>query len=327
MKFSIVIPLYNKAPYIVSTIESVLAQTFVDFEVIVVDDGSTDGSAELAAGIADNRVRLVRQSNAGVSVARNRAIAMANGEWITFLDGDDWHHPRYLATLLEAQKMYPEADTVACDYLVVPPDAALNLTHCWPALTNELSVELITDLPRRWMTGPTLCSDTVAVRATRLAQMQPCFVPGESQGEDLDLWFRLAEQSPIAIAHVPLAARRVGVVGSLSEQNDVSIMQPWVHRMQMRALSGTMTRPQQKSALWFIAQIKVTLARQAVVSSRRLEGARWLLRGWQAANGPRWWLTAMMMVAVPGCVVAKWERWRFHRTTHIIDTASVGSKP
>jgi glycosyltransferase involved in cell wall biosynthesis len=328
MKFTVVIPLYNKALHIENTVQSVLAQTFTDFELIVVDDGSTDGSAALVSSISDSRLHLVRQANAGVSAARNHAIAMARGEWIAFLDGDDWHHPRHLATLLEAQKAFPEADTVACDFLTVPPDANLNLARCWPTLPDEPNVELITDLPRRWMNGPALFTGAVAVRATRLAQMQPCFTPGESQGEDLDLWFRLAEQSPIAIAHAPLAARRVSVAGSLSERHDASVVQPWILRMQTRALSNAMGRSQRKSALWFVAQSKVTLARQAIASNRRLESGRWLLEAWRAAVGWRWWLTAAMMLAVPGSVVTKWERWRVNRVVPMLDTsANVGSKP
>ena len=81
MKFSIVIPLYNKATYIRSTIESALAQSFTDFEVIVVDDGSTDGGAEQVAALTDPRLTLVRQTNAGVSAARNQGIAFLYDYW------------------------------------------------------------------------------------------------------------------------------------------------------------------------------------------------------------------------------------------------------
>ena len=117
MKFSVVIPLYDKAHDITATLESVPAQAFVDFEVIVVDDGSSDGGAELVEAITDPRGRLVRQASAGVSGARNHAISLACDERVAFLDADDWHHLRYLATLANVQNAYPDMHTVAVDFV------------------------------------------------------------------------------------------------------------------------------------------------------------------------------------------------------------------
>src|SRR5690348_9715426 len=85
---SVVIPTYNAAGFIHRTISSVLDQDFDDIEVIVVDDGSTDATASIVETF-DDRVRLIRQSNAGVAAARNRAIAVARGELVAFLDHDD----------------------------------------------------------------------------------------------------------------------------------------------------------------------------------------------------------------------------------------------
>lgn len=90
-KLTVVIPVYNVRRYLGKTLDSVLRQPFGDIEVIVVDDGSTDGSAEVAESYArrNRRLRLVRQENAGVSTARNIAVPMARGEYLTFVDGDD----------------------------------------------------------------------------------------------------------------------------------------------------------------------------------------------------------------------------------------------
>ena len=87
--FSIVIPLYNKGKYIADTLASVLSQTYTDFEVIVVDDGSTDDGASTVKAVADSRVRYYYKDNGGVSSARNYGVAKANGEWIYILDADD----------------------------------------------------------------------------------------------------------------------------------------------------------------------------------------------------------------------------------------------
>ena len=318
IKFSIIIPLYNKAAYIISTLDSVMAQTFTDFEVIVVDDGSSDGGDQLVAALTHPRLRVVRQANAGVSVARNQGITMARGEWVVFLDADDWHHPNFLATLLSAQKTYPEADTVATAFVSVP-DIADQWPPLWAFSETPATFEIITDLPRRWMLGPTFFTSSVAVKTSRLKKMQPCFAPGESYGEDLDLWFRLAEQAPVALAHVPMAAYRVEVMGSLTMTYTTLELPPFFQRMRARALSGAMTAAQRSSALWFIAQQEVTLGRDALVLGKRLQSLRCLVRGRHAASGRRWWLTAAMTLLLPGSLVKIWQRWRIRRMSPVVE--------
>src|SRR6185312_7639068 len=86
---SVVLPLYNKAPFITRALDSIAAQTYRNFEAIIVDDGSTDGSGDIAASYPDPRFRVIRQTNAGPGAARNRGVDEAKGEVLAFLDADD----------------------------------------------------------------------------------------------------------------------------------------------------------------------------------------------------------------------------------------------
>ena len=114
LRVSVVIPLYNCERHIGEAIESVLAQTFKDYEVIVVDDGSTDDSASVVHKFGD-QVRYVRQPNAGVSVATNHGIALSKGELIAFLDNDDVWLPEKLARQVAFLDEHPECGLVNCD--------------------------------------------------------------------------------------------------------------------------------------------------------------------------------------------------------------------
>lgn len=108
MKVSAVIITYNRRAYIERAIDSILAQTVPVNEIVVVDDGSTDGTSDLVASRYGNRVRLIRQKNAGVSGARRRGVLEANGEWVAFLDSDDEWLPERNALLLDAVSRVPQ---------------------------------------------------------------------------------------------------------------------------------------------------------------------------------------------------------------------------
>ena len=115
--FSVIIPLYNKAAYIRRSLNSVLAQSFNDFELIVVDDGSTDESGSIVASYTDPRIRLIRQENAGVSAARNRGVAEAKAAWLALLDADDEYFPNFLEKIHEAIVNHSEIGFVFCNPL------------------------------------------------------------------------------------------------------------------------------------------------------------------------------------------------------------------
>ena len=114
---SIIIPLYNKATTIARALDCVLAQTYQDFEVVVVDDGSSDEGATIVERYTDSRIRLIRQENAGVSAARNRGIAEARGEYVAFLDADDEWMPEFLEEIVALQKEFPACRAQATNYI------------------------------------------------------------------------------------------------------------------------------------------------------------------------------------------------------------------
>lgn len=117
--FSVIIPLYNKAPYVRKTIESVIEQTYKEWELVVVDDGSIDGSGDIVKAIHDNRIRLVRQDNAGVSAARNRGVAESTAPYICFLDADDWWEPTFLEEMARVIERHPNAGIYGTSYYIV----------------------------------------------------------------------------------------------------------------------------------------------------------------------------------------------------------------
>lgn len=118
---SVVVPLYNKVSTIARTLASIQTQTFGDHETIVVDDGSTDGSVEIAERFADDRLRIVRQANAGPGAARNRGIAEARGSLLAFLDADDEWLPHFLERSVASLERYgPEVASITSGYVAGP---------------------------------------------------------------------------------------------------------------------------------------------------------------------------------------------------------------
>lgn len=198
MMYSVIVPLFNKAEFVVAAVRSILAQEIVDLEVIVVDDGSTDGCIQRLSSIFDSRLVVLRQSNAGVSVARNKGIAEAKGSYICFLDADDLWAPDHLTKISELIHKDPSAIAWATGY------SEFNHLHHLPPSLDAISPEGVFscrlnqhDFMLLWSRRPFFCTDSIAVRATTLRELQPCFPPGERLGEDQDLWFRISSRGYI----------------------------------------------------------------------------------------------------------------------------------
>lgn len=199
-KVSVVIPAYNAMTYLPATLESVLGQTFTDFEVLIVNDGSGDRIVEWAEGVTDARVKLISQVNQGVSAARNTGIAHAQGEYVAFVDADDlWE-----ATKLEKQ--------VRC----LDENLDAGLVYTWTALIDSegLPTGRIYASHAQGNVWQQLIEDDMISTGSSTMVRRGCFDvaglfdPSLAFAEDLDMWLRIAWHYPFAVVKEPLTLYR-----------------------------------------------------------------------------------------------------------------------
>ncbi len=201
---TVVIPLYNKEREIEGTLRSVLAQTPLPDEILVVDDGSTDRSAEVVRGVASPRVRLITQSNAGVSAARNRGIAEARGEYIALLDADDQWEPGFLAEIEAMIDEFPGCGLYCTGFRVVGDDGA----YPAPGLQQRGVVEnFFRDSAHRYIAIP-----SVSCIPRRVFDTVGGFPEGMKIGEDLYVWILIARR--YAVCYSPALLVRYSRVAS-----------------------------------------------------------------------------------------------------------------
>ena len=169
-RLSVVIPLYNKAGQIARALDSVRTQTVRDIEVIVVDDGSTDGGADIVQACGDARVRLHRQPNGGVAAARNQGVALSRCPLVAFLDADDAWHPDHLERLWRLRLAHPGAVGWATNYEIVEPDGRRT-----PGVRSETAPHVVLtpeNFYRIALQGSPVCSSAVMVDKEALLRKQ-----------------------------------------------------------------------------------------------------------------------------------------------------------
>ncbi|MGD0711798.1 MAG: glycosyltransferase [Bacteroidales bacterium] len=203
--FSVIIPIYNKALYIAKAVQSVLAQTCQEFELIVVNDGSTDGSLEVVQRFNGSTVRqfkIINQPNAGVSIARNNGVKAAQYDYIAFLDADDWWEPTFLEEMKTLIEEFSSAGVYGCEYYIIKNGkkriAPIGITPTFEkGLINYFKVYVKTLCMPLW-TG------AVIIKKSVFEEIK-CFKPQLKLGEDFDLWFRIALKFPVAFLNKSLA--------------------------------------------------------------------------------------------------------------------------
>ncbi|WP_282136644.1 glycosyltransferase family 2 protein [Seonamhaeicola maritimus] len=187
--FSVVIPLYNKEDYIEHTLKSVLNQSFKDFEIVIVDDGSTDYSFNKALKFKNSQVTLIKQENSGVSIARNNGIELAKSKYIALIDGDDIWYSDHLLELKRQIERFPNAGLYCNNYEVFYKKGISRKAEFNMPLSNDIFI--VTDFFKASITNLVAWTSAVAFEKQKFYDIGK-FDPYLKTAQDLDLWIRFA---------------------------------------------------------------------------------------------------------------------------------------
>jgi hypothetical protein len=293
-----VIPLFNKLPYIKRCLDSVIKQGDLTFEIIVVDDGSTDSGAEF---VADNypQVRLIKQINSGVSTARNKGIAAASSEFVALLDADDFWQPEFLFVIDKLIKKYPQAATFCTHYgFVFDDDVKLNAKIKSVPESDGLIEDYFascfnSDLP--------ITASSVCIRRSLLQQLGG-FPIGMEMGEDQVVWAKLACQAPIAYSSKTCVYYDQSVVDSACHINLITEPAPQVAIYQQMLIVNEVPARLLLSLKQLIHLTIMSCVKNNLVNGKRLLAFKLLL----THSGLRWdkyRLLGFMLLLVPKQII------------------------
>jgi glycosyltransferase involved in cell wall biosynthesis len=188
--FSVIIPTFNRLPFLKKAIDSVLSQSYSNFELIVVDDGSTDGTSDLLATYEDNRLISLYQENSGVSSARNKALNIAKGDFIAFLDSDDWWEDNKLQRTIDYIKDFPRINIFHTEELWYRSGKLLNQKKKHKKPSGEVYIQAL----------PLCCISisTVAIKKVIFNKVG-LFDETLEACEDYDFWLRTTSQYEVKL--------------------------------------------------------------------------------------------------------------------------------
>ena len=214
-KFSIIIPLYNKEKFIENTLKSVLQQSFTDYEVLIVNDGSTDASETKILAFNDSRIQYFYKDNEGASEARNYGIKKAKSEYITFLDADDYWYPNFLEAMFLTIGKFPEQKVFAAAIEIENPKNVIPSSYSIPKSTDCVVVNYF---EASYQEGVIFTS--CAVFHKSVFEAVGDFDPKIKSGQDTDLWIRIGLVYPVVFSF-KILTRYIYDPNSLSKNPDI----------------------------------------------------------------------------------------------------------
>lgn len=294
---SVIIPLYNKETEIDRCLHSVTAQTLSPHEILVIDDGCSDNSVAKVDAIHDERLRLIRQSNQGVSAARNRGIAAATGEGVAFLDADDEWEPDFLKTVAGLSDRLPQAALYATGCSESTDTAGTRGVHRFAGLPDDPAGDLIPDFFASMQRYPPVNSSNTLCRRAIFDEVGG-FPVGEALAEDWDMWTRIALRYPVAyhprieaIYHTS-ASNRAARDRAFSGE-DTALLKT----LQAALAKGDFPYTSRASVERFLARHLLEMAKHTIASGDRTAARRRIRQAWplHGAKGKclRWFVRSL----------------------------------
>jgi glycosyltransferase involved in cell wall biosynthesis len=212
--FSVIIPLFNKEKFIEATLKSVLNQTFIDFEILIINDGSTDNSAPIIKGFDDPRIRYFYKENAGVSSARNDGIEKAQSNYISFIDADDYWYPHFLEEMYKIIQSYPEQKVFSAAIEIETSKKIIPASYSIIKTNDHEIVNYFTASSNETI----ICTSCAAFHKSIFEETGTFDIEVKS-GQDTDMWIRIGINYPVVFSW-KILARYVYDENSLSKNKN-----------------------------------------------------------------------------------------------------------
>jgi len=234
IKFSVVIPLYNKEKEIANTLNSVLNQSYKADEIIVVDDGSTDGSAKIVESFTKKfkEIKLIKQNNMGVSAARNRGIEESENEYICFIDADDLWKEDFLYEIKKLIEDFPEAILYSTSHMMIDENG--NFIKSKISLDKNFRGYIDNFIKVFKDNYGLINSSSVCIRKS----INPKFPVGEKKGQDICLWIELSLKGKLAFVNKPLSIYKLNASnrsGDIHKEPLIPCQLKWIYKNRDRA--------------------------------------------------------------------------------------------
>lgn len=292
MKYSVIIPVYNKNETILDAVASIMAQTSKDFEILIIDDGSTiPVSCVLGQYKNDERVKVIRKKNGGVSSARNAGIKEAKGKYLCFLDADDLWLPNHLSELDRLIKKYGEVAMLVTSHIEHLPNGTEK--HCgniMPDKEHDFKTSNLFKLLTQY-SGGIIHTNSVCVNNTVCVNEKILFAEGAVRGEDTDVWFRVALRHDIVFTKEETTIYRREFS---TATRDTSFIYSWVFAERLPDIVSdyTIRDDVKKACIKFLDRYWMTCVRESRLDGNK-SGAKQYLKKISEHTTKRYFVTWM----------------------------------